>query len=145
MTSSEGFTADPITREKLHVIEHAIRVRMAPREATGACAPRSDTKPLTPVRDLARWLWVDDCIREVLPASVLQKQRLLIIGGSGMGKTLLTRQLVVLACDAQRHFPKGAPLLLPIRVPLIDIATLCEKREEESPVDGDVFEDYIEA
>ena len=38
-----------------------------------------------------------------------------------------------------------SPLLLPIRVPLIDIATLCEKREEESPVDGDVFEDYIEA
>ena len=63
-SSSEGFSADPITREKLHVIEHAIRVRMTPREATGACATQSDMK-LPPVKDLARWLWVDDCVREV--------------------------------------------------------------------------------
>ena len=37
---------------------------MAPREATGSSVQQSD-KELPPVKDLARWLWVDDCIREV--------------------------------------------------------------------------------
>merc|ERR1719271_437456 len=60
-----------------------------------------------------------------------------------MGKTLLTRQLVVLLCDAQRHAAKGSVLLLPIRVPLIDIATLCEKAPPDA--DYDLFEEHIEA
>ena len=144
---------------------------MQPREASGVGAPQGDTK-LPPVTDLARWLWVDDCIREVtdscaeiaravlrvasvswtagpflgqvLPASLLQKQRLLIVGGSGMGKTMLTRQLVLLICDAQRNVAKGSALLLPIRVPLIDIATLCERKGETDDQDYDLFEEHIE-
>ena len=59
VAAAESFTADPITRAKLHVVEHAIHVRMAPREAAGG-----DQKPLPSV-DLATWLWVDDCIRDV--------------------------------------------------------------------------------
>ena len=62
-----------------------------------------------------------------------------------MGKTLLTRQLVVLTCDAQRNAAKGAALLLPIRVPLIDIATLSEKKGETLDEDYDLFEELIEA
>ena len=65
---------------------------MAPREAALVC----DAPPLPPVVHLDRWLWIDTCIRDLLPASLLHKQRMLVIGGSGMGKTLLTRQLVVL-------------------------------------------------
>ena len=49
----------------------------------------------------------------------------------------------VLLCDAQRHAAKGSALLLPIRVPLIDIATLCEKAPPDE--DYDLFEEHIEA
>merc|ERR1719421_404215 len=61
-----------------------------------------------------------------------------------MGKTMLTRQLVLLICDAQRDAAKGSALLLPIRVPLIDIATLCEKKGETNDKDYDLFEEHIE-
>ena len=54
---------------------------------------------------------------------------MLVIGGSGMGKTLLTRQLVVLACAAQREAAPGSQLLLPLRVPAIDLAPLTVEHE----------------
>merc|ERR1719506_3248058 len=113
---------------------------MTPRDGAGAASP--DIKALPPV-DLGKWLWVDDCVRELLPASILMKQRLLIIGSSGMGKTLLTRQIVVLLCDAQRDAAAGAPLLLPYRIPLIEIGTLCEKAQDNAQ-DRDLFEEYLE-
>ena len=51
----------------------------------------------------------------------------------------------VLTCDAQRNAAKGSALLLPIRVLLIDIATLCEKKEATLDEGYDLFEEYIEA
>ena len=63
---TSGFRIELSAREQ--VIEHAIRVRMTPREAT-AVNLGEQSAPLPPVKDLDKWLWVDNCVREVLPAS----------------------------------------------------------------------------
>ena len=46
---------------------------MTPREAT-AVNLGEQSAPLPPVKDLDKWLWVDNCVREVLPASAQYPQ-----------------------------------------------------------------------
>jgi hypothetical protein len=133
--TSESWTTDFLTREKLHVTDHAISVDV---KFSGRLHPRFIRMPkLTSVLlDKLKGVY-QDYLPDVLKMERFYG-RLLVVGDSGTGKTMLTRQLFSEAAQRQLVDLYGADFrstagmtdmdmarhsdtcLIPVRVPLID-------------------------
>eukprot|EP00929_Paragymnodinium_shiwhaense_P065332 TRINITY_DN32763_c0_g1_i1.p1 TRINITY_DN32763_c0_g1~~TRINITY_DN32763_c0_g1_i1.p1 ORF type:complete len:1738 (+),score=401.23 TRINITY_DN32763_c0_g1_i1:113-5215(+) len=147
--AAEAWTTDFLTREQLHVADHCINVAM---KFSGRVYPRVLAK--TPqMEGIAAAL--EQVHRKHLPEVLNARNyfnRLLIVGDSGTGKSMLTRQLfseaaqgqvaALYGCSQDSTGPSTGYHVVPIRVPLIEWARMLEAEpnlEMEVDPEGDIL------
>jgi ankyrin repeat protein/adenylate kinase family enzyme len=150
--TAEAWSTDFLTREKVHVTEHCIAVNV---NKTARIFPRY----IAPTPELKVMFGKLKRIHETYLPEVLQLERyqgrLLIVGDSGAGKTMLTKQLFSeLAQDQLKHLYSedggGAVQksvqtncsIIPLRVPLIDLARHLEV-EPDAVLTADPVNDLL--
>mmetsp|Transcript_71292 Transcript_71292/g.230928 ORF Transcript_71292/g.230928 Transcript_71292/m.230928 type:complete len:1583 (+) Transcript_71292:151-4899(+) len=139
--TSEAWSTDFLTREKVHVTEHCIAVSM---KFSGQIFTRSIALPFQTKVLLQKMHSIHERYLPQVLTLDRYHGRMLIVGGSGSGKTMLTKQIfsevaqhqLVAAHDvsgggqsanaAQPQLGIASASLIPVRVPVIDFGRKLE-------------------
>ncbi|CAE8642397.1 unnamed protein product [Polarella glacialis] len=151
--ASEAWSTDVFTREKVHVTEHCIAVSV---KFAGRVQPRFVVMPPQAKILLKKLEGVyRDFAPELLKLDVFYG-RLLIVGDSGTGKSMLTKQLFSEVAQRQvteihareaAHSREACAAqdksgLVPVRVPLIDLSRQLEA-EPDTSLEADPVNDLL--
>eukprot|EP00933_Yihiella_yeosuensis_P040768 TRINITY_DN3514_c0_g1_i3.p1 TRINITY_DN3514_c0_g1~~TRINITY_DN3514_c0_g1_i3.p1 ORF type:complete len:1714 (+),score=420.18 TRINITY_DN3514_c0_g1_i3:199-5142(+) len=153
--ASEAWSTDFLTREKVHVTEHAIAVSI---KFAGRIQPRFVSLPHQTKVLLQKLSGVfNDYLPELLQMDLFYG-RILIIGDSGTGKSMLTKQLFSEVAQRQvselRAQEPGSETseeaevsaaksgIVPVRVPLIDLSRQLEA-EPHTSLEADPVSDLL--
>jgi ankyrin repeat protein len=149
--TAEAWSTDFLTREKVHVTDHCIKVDV---KFSGRLFPRNLQLPKS-VKVVCEKLRMthQQYLPEVLTAERYQG-RVFVIGDSGSGKTLLTKQLFSEVAQQQLLGIRDQPgdmagttrisgmNLVPVRTPLIDLARQLEA-DPDMPLGADPICDLL--
>lgn len=141
--SSEAWCPDFLTREKVHVTDHAIALSV---NFAGAVRPRRVILPPATKALIEKMRPVHQKYMPGLLDLDSYYGRLLITGDGGSGKSMLTRQLFsevsqLQVIQAYEGGIKGGKLV-PLRVPVIELARQLEE-EPDSSLEADPVNDLL--